>query len=990
MTQHNSAGTNANGKAIGPTQTQYDTLQGKFPNVKGSGFNGIDAGAETAETRDIFILPSISKTFKSVLVYPNVTGEYWYFRLGDIDSTDIFLIDSNVDITKVAQFANCIWHAQNWKGTPLLDTRYKEEGDDWGKYLGEDSFEMASYSDWDTPAPVPSQFGTIDLSKINLNYFQGMSDDDFIETYKSYIKAYVPGSQLDKDTFNPSTPTYSINPSATSINEGGVLTTTVATTNVKSGTKLYYSIGGNGINLSDFSQGNLTGAGKVGKNNTFSLSHTLKKDNLTEGTETIEIKLYSDAGRTNQVGSTTNVRVAETSSAPVTSYTITPSVTSINEGDVLGTTVATTNVKSGTKLYYSIGGNGINLSDFSQGKLTGVGKVGKNNTFSLSHTLKKDNLTEGTETIEIKLYSDAGRTVQVGSTTNVRVADTSAPYIINPSATNINEGETLNTIVSASNVATGTTLYYSLSGTGVNTSDFSQGILTGEGVTDATGKFTFSHTLANDERTEGGETLEIKLYSDAGRTIQVGSTATVNVVDTSVYDFKTLFWNNLALESLFSKHIDIDTSKTTDALFGDYLSLEKSNNIVEIIPNSKSAIKYSQNYEFIEYDPDLYDGGGNEIVDLELFPDSHIRVKVNSPEDRMLWVGSSDAFTRLENSFNEGVVQHDGKSYEYITLINEINLISNTGLKTISRKEAELLEDKLFYAETGVEEKLESNIRRSFKVRQFNDIDIWLKDGLFVVDTFETIYNNYETPAFASYSKSFLLTLNGVHLGSFEEDYEYKYDPEDEQYRSVEFGLHLYEPNSYDKNITDTVLGIFPEEFAALSKAEGTAPIFAGYEGTQLGFDWLTSLPTSLETYGKEAVSLLGADSAIFGINQVYLALEDCDIVTGAGKDLIILADDINNSEGTVPRIHDFEVGQDKILIPAEVFAGFGNSPAGKLANSAFTSGVTSGNANHRVIYDTANGNLYHDSDGTGTEIQQLIATFTNKPILSAEDLLLG
>ena len=878
MTQHNSAGTNANGKAIGPTQTQYDTLQGKFPNVKGSGFNGIDAGAETAETRDIFILPSISKTFKSVLVYPNVTGEYWYFRLGDIDSTDIFLIDSNVDITKVAQFANCIWHAQNWKGTPLLDTRYKEEGDDWGKYLGEDSFEMASYSDWDTPAPVPSQFGTIDLSKINLNYFQGMSDDDFIETYKSYIKAYVPGSQLDKDTFNPSTPTYSINPSATSINEGGVLTTTVATTNVK----------------------------------------------------------------------------------------------------------------SGTKLYYSIGGNGINLSDFSHGKLIGVGKVGKNNTFSLSHTLKKDNLTEGTETIEIKLYSDAGRTNQVGSTSNVRVADTSAPYIINPSATNINEGETLNTIVSASNVATGTTLYYSLSGTGVNTSDFSQGILTGEGVTDATGKFTFSHTLANDERTEGGETLEIKLYSDAGRTIQVGSTATVNVVDTSVYDFKTLFWNNLALESLFSKHIDIDTSKTTDALFGDYLSLEKSNNIVEIIPNSKSAIKYSQNYEFIEYDPDLYDGGGNEIVDLELFPDSHIRVKVNSPEDRMLWVGSSDAFTRLENSFNEGVVQHDGKSYEYITLINEINLISNTGLKTISRKEAELLEDKLFYAETGAEEKLESNIRRSFKVRQFNDIDIWLKDGLFVVDTFETIYNNYETPAFASYSKSFLLTLNGVHLGSFEEDYEYKYDPEDEQYRSVEFGLHLYEPNSYDKNITDTVLGIFPEEFAALSKAEGTAPIFAGYEGTQLGFDWLTSLPTSLETYGKEAVSLLGADSAIFGINQVYLALEDCDIVTGAGKDLIILADDINNSEGTVPRIHDFEVGQDKILIPAEVFAGFGNSPAGKLANSAFTSGVTSGNANHRVIYDTANGNLYHDSDGTGTEIQQLIATFTNKPILSAEDLLLG
>ena len=331
-------------------------------------------------------------------------------------------------------------------------------------------------------------------------------------------------------------------------------------------------------------------------------------------------------------------------------------------------------------------------------------------------------------------------------------------------------------------------------------------------------------------------------------------------------------------------------------------------------------------------------------------------------------------------------------------MINEINLLSNTGLKSISRKEADLLADKLFTAdieyrkESSSFEKEEDVIQRSFRIRQLNEIDIWLKDGLFVVDSLGTEYNNYETPEFASYSVSRLLTLSGVYLGSFEDDYEYKYAPEDEQYRSVEIELDLYEPNSYDKNLSDKVKEIFPEEFDALSKAESTAPIFVGYENAQLGFDWLTSLPTSNESYGKEIVSLLGANSAIFGINQVYLALEDCDIVTGAGKDLIILADDINNSEGTVPRIHDFEVGQDKILIPAEVFAGFGNSPAGKLANSAFTSGITSGSANgtHRVIYDTASGNLYHDSDGTGTEIQQLIATLTNKPILSAEDLLLG
>ena len=897
----NSKVTTENGKVIGPTQTQYDTLQGKIPNVKG--FKGIDKGSETTETRDIFILPNIDREFLSKTYTGDRTGESWYFNTGETDSNDIFLIDSKVDIKKVAQFANCIWYNPNWQGDPLIDTRRMVEYDNYPFSEGDNSFEMAYYSDWERPAPTLSQFGTIDLSKIDLGKIQGMSDDEFIETYKSYITAYIPESELGKDTFNPSTSTYTLTPSATTINEGAVLTTTVATTGVKTGTTVYYSLSGTGIDAGDFSKGALLGSFKVGAKGPFKLAHTIKSDIKTEGDETLEIKLFSDSARTKQVGSTASLSIADSSTSttttptptPTSTYTLTPSATTINEGAVLTTTVATTGVKTGTTVYYSLSGTGIDAGDFSKGALLGSFKVGAKGPFKLAHTIKSDLKTEGDENLEIKLFSDAARTKQVGSTTSVVIKDTS----------------------------------------------------------------------------------------------------TVPV--TSVYDFKILYWNNIALGGLFGYYVDIDSSRTTDALFGDYFETEKASNIVELLPISRNVIKYSQDYKYVEYDPNLFKDGGSDVIDIRLSLDSDIRVNEDFNGEGSIWVGNLDSFNRLANSFREGIGQIDGKSYERIILINEINLLSNTGLKSISRKEADLLADKLFTAdieyrkESSSFEKEEDVIQRSFRIRQFNEIDIWLKDGLFVVDSLRTEYNNYETPEFASYSVSRLLTLSGVHLGSFEDDYEYKYDPEDEQYRSVEINLKLYELKNLDKNITDRLQEIFPEEYAALSKTE-TAPIFGGYSGTQLGFDWLTSLPTSNESYGKEIVSLLGANSAIFGINQVYLALEDCDIVTGAGKDLIILADDINNSEGTVPRIHDFEVGQDKILIPAEVFAGFGNSPAGKLANSAFTSGITSGSANgtHRVIYDTASGNLYHDSDGTGTEIQQLIATLTNKPILSAEDLLLG
>jgi len=129
--------------------------------------------------------------------------------------------------------------------------------------------------------------------------------------------------------------------------------------------------------------------------------------------------------------------------------------------------------------------------------------------------------------IEYIKFNDITKTV-------IQLPGAPPTYTLTPSATTINEGAVLTSSVTTTNVATGTKLYYALSGIGIATTDFSAGALTGEGITDATGKFTFTHTLANDLTTEGAETLSINLYSDAARTLQVGATAEISIVDTSI------------------------------------------------------------------------------------------------------------------------------------------------------------------------------------------------------------------------------------------------------------------------------------------------------------------------------------------------------------------------------------------------------------------------------------------------------------------------
>jgi|5_EtaG_2_1085323.scaffolds.fasta_scaffold28699_3 hypothetical protein len=113
-----------------------------------------------------------------------------------------------------------------------------------------------------------------------------------------------------------SSPTYTYSVSPTNVDEGGNFTTTITTTNVDDNTTLYWSLSGTNVTSADFSSGALTGSVTI-SNNSASFSHTVASDTLTEGTEYVAVKLFTDSNRTEQVGNTVTVNLADTSTTPV-------------------------------------------------------------------------------------------------------------------------------------------------------------------------------------------------------------------------------------------------------------------------------------------------------------------------------------------------------------------------------------------------------------------------------------------------------------------------------------------------------------------------------------------------------------------------------------------------------------------------------------------------------------------------------------------------
>jgi len=99
-------------------------------------------------------------------------------------------------------------------------------------------------------------------------------------------------------------------------------------------------------------------------------------------------------------------------------YTLTTTPTAATENTVITTTVVTTDVPNGTVVYWETSGVGVTSAFFTSGVLTGSTTV-LSSAANFSQTLAASLPGVGPYTLSVSLYSDAARTLQIGTTSLV-------------------------------------------------------------------------------------------------------------------------------------------------------------------------------------------------------------------------------------------------------------------------------------------------------------------------------------------------------------------------------------------------------------------------------------------------------------------------------------------------------------------------------------------------------------------------------------------
>ena len=243
--------------------------------------------------------------------------------------------------------------------------------------------------------------------------------------------------------------TYSIGQSATSVNEGSSVTFTITTTNVVNGTTVYWATTGT-TSASDFSDSATSGSTTI-NSNSGSITRTLTNDLTTEGSENFTLRLYAESSLTTLLATSSTVTISDTSLTPPTTppptapppvaptYSISPNISSVNEGSSVTFTITTTGVANGTILYWStqtISGT-INTSDFNDG-LTSNSVTISSNSASVTRTLSNDTTTEGSESFRLQLRTGSVSGTVVATSSTVTINDTSlTPPTLPPPTTSL-------------------------------------------------------------------------------------------------------------------------------------------------------------------------------------------------------------------------------------------------------------------------------------------------------------------------------------------------------------------------------------------------------------------------------------------------------------------------------------------------------------------------------------------------------------------------
>ena len=328
-------------------------------------------------------------------------------------------------------------------------------------------------------------------------------------------------------------PSYTIIPSSTLVNEGTTVTFTVTTTAIPDNTTLYYTTTGT-AEAADFSDNTLTGSVVI-NNNTATITKTVVNDfTVGEGAETFALQLRETSVSGTIVATSSTVSITDSS---VATFTTALSTTSINEGQSVTVTVNTTGIPDGSTLFYTTS----NTTDVTptSGSFTINSNTGSFNIASIEDLLVE---TAETLTVSIRTVSISGSVV---TTTNPVTILNTTTFAISSSTNIPAEGDIITLTVTTTGVPDNTRLYFTTSGAAGTSAD----ITPNEGHFDITNNSgTFTITTIQDFENDDGEALDIQVRTGSLSGPIVATANTLTITD-SAFSITVTPQANIVLES---------------------------------------------------------------------------------------------------------------------------------------------------------------------------------------------------------------------------------------------------------------------------------------------------------------------------------------------------------------------------------------------------------------------------------------------------------
>jgi hypothetical protein len=222
-------------------------------------------------------------------------------------------------------------------------------------------------------------------------------------------------------TINDTNPTFTITPSSISINESQSVTFNIQTTKIPNGTELYFTTIGN-VTSNDFTNNSLSGAfaiiGIGGDNGVGAFTRTTTFDVLSTQNKNFQVQIRINSITGTIVGISSTVTINNVNAT----FSITPSTTTINEGDTVTFNISS-NVPNGTVIYYTTAGD-VSASDFTDNLLSGSVTI-NNQTATITKIATRDRKTEGNQSFALQLRFGSVTGSVLATSSFVTIKDTS-------------------------------------------------------------------------------------------------------------------------------------------------------------------------------------------------------------------------------------------------------------------------------------------------------------------------------------------------------------------------------------------------------------------------------------------------------------------------------------------------------------------------------------------------------------------------------------